>query len=246
MTSRSSLEEVSTTTGIAQVRGSLLMRLRTSWPSSRGSFKSSRMSFGLAGIFWPASDAVPNRNSRASTPSRATCTVFARLAVLKACSVSLTSLGLSSTSRISARGSTMIWNLRCEVERRAPTDGCFNPDTPAVALDNALDDRQAHASAFEILRAMQSLEYAEQLVGILHVEASAIVADKEDLFVGDFARTDLYDGVGAHACIFESIVDEVHEYLLEQCRITPDLRQVTDAYIDATGLRLVADLEQDR
>src|SRR6202171_3448951 len=168
MTSRSSLEDVSTTTGIAQVRGSPLMRLRTSWPSSRGSFKSSRMSFGFVGIFCSVSDAVPNRNSSASTPSRATWTVLARLAVLKACSVSLTSLGLSSTSRISARWSAMNLSLRREVECCPPVDRRLGPDTPAVTLDDALHDRQADAGAFEILDAMQALEYAEQLVGVLH------------------------------------------------------------------------------
>src|SRR5262245_31270241 len=98
-----------------------------------------------------------------------------------ACNVSLTSLGLSSTKRISGRRSSMIGSLRREVEGCAPVDGRFGPDTSGMTLYDALCDGQAHAGAFEILGAVQPLEDAEQLVGVLHVEAGAIVADKADM-----------------------------------------------------------------
>src|ERR1700676_5659003 len=119
------------------------------------------MSFGRPGIFASGLDAAPNRNSSASTPSRATWTEFARLANLKAFSVSFTSWGLSSTSRISARWLFMIGNSRREVECRALVNRRFGPDSPAVAMDGALHDREADACAFEILRAMHPLAHAE-------------------------------------------------------------------------------------
>ena len=78
-------------------------------------------------------------------------------------------------------------SLRCEVERRAPIDRRFRPDPPAVTLNDALDDRQADAGALEILRAMQPLEHAEQLVGVAHVETGAIVANKEHAFAAAVA-----------------------------------------------------------
>src|SRR3984893_598528 len=145
------------------------------------------MSFGRTGSISSGLDPAPNRNSSASTPSRATWIEFARLAVLKAFMESFTSLGLSSTSRISARWSVMIWNSRREVECRALINRRFGPDSPAVAMDDALHDREADAGAFEILRAMQPLEHAEQLVGVSHIEASTIVADEDDLFTAYLA-----------------------------------------------------------
>ena len=54
-------------------------------------------------------------------------------------------------------------------------------------MDDALHDREADAGTFEILRAMQPLEHAEELVGVSHIEAGAIVADKDDLFAADLA-----------------------------------------------------------
>src|SRR5438270_6138666 len=66
------------------------------------------MSFSIFGAAGAASEAAPNTNSRASTPSRATWTRRARPALLSACSASLMSSGLSSTSRMSARWSRKI------------------------------------------------------------------------------------------------------------------------------------------
>src|ERR1700687_310651 len=98
------------------------------------------------------------------------------------------SSGLSSTSKMSARWSSMRGGaFRCEVKCCAVIDRGLDPDTAAVALDDALYDCQADAGAREILRAMQSLKHVEQLVGILHVEADPVVADDEDLFVADLA-----------------------------------------------------------
>src|SRR4029077_2984931 len=192
-----SLEDVRTTTGIRAVRGSAFMRLRTSWPSSRGSFRSSRTSFVGSSILRPACGRVQNKNSSASTPSRAICTVLARLALLNACRVSLTSLGLSSTNRITARSLPMNRNLRCEVKCRALVDRRFGPDAAAVALNDALDDGEADASAFKIFRSVQPLKNFEQLVGVLHVKAGAVVAHEERLLAADSAGANFDCGIGA-------------------------------------------------
>jgi hypothetical protein len=55
--------------------------------------------------------------------------------------------------------------FRCEIKRRAAIDRGFGPDTAAVTLDDALDDRQADTGACEILCAMQALKHVEQLAG---------------------------------------------------------------------------------
>src|ERR1017187_4972855 len=148
--------------------------------------------------------------------------MFARLAVLNACSMSSTSSGLSSTSKMSARWSGMRGGaFRCKVKSRAAIHRCFGPDTTAMALNDALHDRQADAGAGEILGAMQPLKHVEQLAGILHVEADPVVGDEEHLFVSHLARADLDAGVVAQFRVLEGVVDDVHEHLLEQRRIAP-------------------------
>src|SRR3990172_2250701 len=65
-----------------------------------------------------------------------------------------------------------------EIERRAFVHFCLGPGTPAVALDDALDNGEADARAFVFLGAMQALEDPEEFVGVAHVEAHAVVADE--------------------------------------------------------------------
>src|SRR5437879_5221188 len=98
--SSSSLDEVRTTTGISLVRGSARIRFSTSMPSSLGSLRSSRTTAGIVGGSRPACFPVPKRKSTASWPSLATITLLAILALRSARSVSSSSFGLSSTSRI--------------------------------------------------------------------------------------------------------------------------------------------------
>jgi hypothetical protein len=45
-------------------------------------------------------------------------------------------------------------------------------------VDDALHDGKPDSGAFIILRPMEALEDAEQLVGIGHVESNAVVPDK--------------------------------------------------------------------
>ena len=65
-----------------------------------------------------------------------------------------------------------------EVKRRAFVRLAFGPDAPAMAGDDAVDDRQADAGAFEIVGAMQALEHAEEFLRVALVEADAVVADE--------------------------------------------------------------------
>ena len=51
-----------------------------------------------------------------------------------------------------------------EIERRPLVDRAFGPDPAAVALDHALHDRKSHFRPGKLLRAVQPLEDAEQLL----------------------------------------------------------------------------------
>lgn len=65
-----------------------------------------------------------------------------------------------------------------EVESRSRIDGCFGPDAAAVAMNDALHGREADARAGKFCLAMQTLEWAEQLAGIAHVESGAVITDE--------------------------------------------------------------------
>src|SRR3546814_15833476 len=59
-----------------------------------------------------------------------------------------------------------------EAERRALPGPAFGTDHSAMALDDALDRRQADAVAVELLLVVQALERTEQLAGIFGRERS--------------------------------------------------------------------------
>src|SRR5438093_1586472 len=94
---------------------------------------------------------------------------------LKACSANFTSLGLSSTSKISTASGMMAPSLEGEVEGGALIGLGVGPDASAVALDDALHDGQADSGPLVLLGPVQPLEDAEQLVGVAHVEADPVV-----------------------------------------------------------------------
>jgi hypothetical protein len=52
-------------------------------------------------------------------------------------------------------------NADREKELRAFVEFAFGPDAAAVAVDDAADDGQAYARAFEIVRTMKALEDGE-------------------------------------------------------------------------------------
>ena len=60
-------------------------------------------------------------------------------------------------------------------------NGSLRPDPPAMAQNDALRKGQANARSLVLLRAVQPLENAEELVGVGHVEARAVVAHKVDV-----------------------------------------------------------------
>src|SRR4029077_16278424 len=69
---------------------------------------------------------------------------------------------------------------QCEAKRRAFACFRLHPDAPAVALDDLLADRQAHAGAAILFASVQPLEDNEDAVVVLRVNPDAVVAHRED------------------------------------------------------------------
>src|SRR4051794_21310150 len=113
-------------------------------------------------------------------------TSFASLYSSSAVSVSSTSLGSSSTSRMRPSAAMVApppvrSSLRLgqrNIERRAVIHRAFGADRSAVTLNDTLNRREANSGALELLGEMQALKHAEQLVLVLHIEAGAIIPDE--------------------------------------------------------------------
>src|SRR5262245_16724656 len=102
---------------------------------------------------------------------------------VNALSVSSTSFGSSSTSKIFPFWLIVFLSRyirRRKIECCAAVHDAFRPDSAAVPGNNALHRRQADARAFELFRPMQPLKDAEEFVGILHIEPDAVVTHETD------------------------------------------------------------------
>src|SRR6266480_824551 len=229
-----SFEEVSTTTGMLLVRAAALTRRSTSRPSTFGSFRSSRMTLGACSTLRPACCPSPKMNSSASAPSRATWMRLVSLLLRKARRASSRSSGLSSTSSISTAFVSFIIQLSFhrEIKCGAAIKRGFRPNTTAVTMNNPLHNRQADAGAFKFLSPMQSLEHAEQFVGVLHVKAGAVIGNEIDFFAVIGCRSYFDQRRRAFATVFDRVRNQIHPNLFQQCRIAFARRQLADANVD--------------
>ena len=64
-------------------------------------------------------------------------------------------------------------------EGRAFAGFAAGGDGTAMTVGDAAADGQAHAGAFVFAAAMEALEHGEDFVGVLFVEADAVVLDRE-------------------------------------------------------------------
>src|SRR5579872_608918 len=69
------------------------------------------------------------------------------------------------------------------------------PDAAAVPRNHAVHDGKAHAGAAEFFSAVQPLEYAEQSLGVLHVETCAVVLNRVDHFTDGELSADIDERV---------------------------------------------------
>jgi len=105
-----------------------------------------------------------------------------------------------------------------------------------VTLNDALDNGQADAGAFEFIAAVQALKDTEQLVGILHVEAGAVVAHKYDgLRVASRLTADPYLRLRALASELQGIRDQIDQHYSQHGVIADNDRQLRDAPFDGSA-----------
>src|ERR1700730_8576433 len=103
-----------------------------------------------------------------------------------------------------------------EVERGALADRAFRPDSTGVAIDNSMHRGEPDSRSREIRFAMQTLEWAEEIVGIFHIKSRAIVTNEEhgvpSFLVGPDFNPRLRDFCGELPCVPNQIVERhAHE-----------------------------------
>src|SRR5690606_6090399 len=112
-------------------------------------------------------------------------------------------------------------------------------------LDDLLDDGETHAHAFELARLVQSLEYTEELAGVTHVEAHAVVAHEVDALTRPLLAADRDARRIAPARELRRIVQQVHQRLAQQARIGVHLAELLRIDVDLDRLDQ-ADVFEDR
>src|SRR5947208_9434557 len=186
--------------------------------------------------------------------------LLARFSRRNACSARSMSSWLSSTSRISTSLDCIIrlqsWlryflfflsveldlfaGPEAEIKCRAPVQFRFHPDPSTVLLNNSFHRGQANARALEIFGAVKALEDAEQLIGILHAEADAIVANENGRIPVFFHLADFDDGAETGTGEFKRVSHQILKNLLDQDRVAFNKRKVRDNpfHLPAFTLRL--------
>ena len=109
-----------------------------------------------------------------------------------------------------------------------------------MLLNNALHRGQADAGALEILGAVKPLEDTEQLIGIFHAEADAIVANENSRIPVFFDLADFDDGAGTGTGELKGVGHQILKNLLDQDRVAFNKRKVRDNpfHLPAFTLRL--------
>ena len=128
---------------------------------------------------------------------------------------------------------------------RALALGSLRPNPAAMAMNDALDSRQADAASGEILRRVKPLESAEEFADIRHVETGAIIADEVDLLPILLRHAQLDPGLRLFLRELPRVAEQVLEYHLQQPRITLGRDPLRDYALDAALRLAVLEIRQD-
>lgn len=114
-----------------------------------------------------------------------------------------------------------------EGEGRAAPDGGLGRDPPAVAVDDALDDREAEPRPFEVVGRVEALEHPEDPLSLARVEPHAVVAHPVAHLAGSPGLpVDLDATLRASAGELQRVREQVLEDDPQETRVGQTHRQV--------------------
>src|SRR5713226_9326001 len=157
-------------------------RRRASTPSKRGIEKSERIACGFDE---PRTRLRSfSRSTRSHETSNPPCSSerSASSTSISESSMNSTRIGILSMGSFLDRrdaGGPLRPELKRKKEHRPLAHLGLGPDAPAVAVHDALNGREPDPGSGVVGRGVQALKRAEKLVGIGHVEARPVIADKE-------------------------------------------------------------------
>src|SRR5215208_280047 len=112
-----------------------------------------------------------------------------------------------------------------ELEDAASAGALFDPDPAAMALDDALADRKAHARPRVLVLAVEPLEHVEDPLSLVRIDADAVVAHRDDALAVDTLGADR-DNRRLLAMELDRVADQVSEKSLELGRAPLHDRQL--------------------
>jgi hypothetical protein len=132
-----------------------------------------------------------------------------------------------------------------EGEARPVADAAVGPDSATLAAHDASDDGQADARAGK-LGAVQALEDSEELPGVGHVEAHAVVAHVVNGFPGGGLGLHAHRGVRPVRAELHGVTDQVLPDLPDQLGIAGRIGQLAHGDRGPAALMAVAQVSHDR
>src|SRR6478736_1805492 len=104
------------------------------------------------------------------------------------------------------------WRVRQRQEEGCALIRCGRgPNTAAVFVNDSLNICQTDSGALELGRLMEALKHAEQLAGVRHIKAGAVIADENHPLPVDSGLPDLNHGLGAEASELDGVRKQIYE-----------------------------------
>ena len=105
------------------------------------------------------------------------------------------------------------WLRQLHEERRALARRRLGPDASALLLEHLSRDGQTGAGSLELLHAHQAVEQLEDAIVVLHVEADAVVADRQPPSPVEARGRDAQARWVGLAAVLDGVVDQVAQDL---------------------------------
>src|SRR5882672_7327729 len=218
-------------------------RRRASTPSKRGIEKSERIACGFDE---PRTRLRSfSRSTRSHETSNPPCSSerSASSTSTSESSMNSTWIGVLSMGLFPDRlgiGGLLRGDRQREEKHGSLADLPFGPDAPAVPVHDALHGRKPDAGAGVLGCGMQALKRSEKLVGVSHVEARPVVADKKCRAPAILQGADFDAGFGRLRGELPRVSDEVIEGGTQQMWVALGVHPVPDRdFHRAAGLALL-------
>lgn len=122
---------------------------------------------------------------------------------------------------------------------------CFDPDTTTMSFDHTTHVCQTDSGSRKVFDAVEALEYAKNLVRVLHVETDTVVTHGENKLAGVFTTRDVDNGNTSRCSVFHRVFHQVPHQQPEHHEVALHNRQCSNVPGDLTTARLHVEIFSD-